>query len=136
MNKMMLKVTALTMIILQVACQYPVGSVKLPDPQKFLVVNAELTESYGKVQVTYTLTDVTSLGGFTIPPPPAFTSVYVLDGHGNRTDFSPDGRVDSLFHGVVGENYKLFIQVDGESYESSVETNYPNLQPRIVSGAQ
>ena len=103
------------------ACQYPVGSSKLPDPQRFLVIDAALSEHYGKVKVAWTLTDVTPQGAYINPIPPQATA-YVKDSHGNIHQFTPDGTIDSTFKGVIGETYQLFVQADGESYESDKET--------------
>ena len=106
---------------IQITCQYPVGSSKLPDPQRFLVIDAALTEHYGKVNVAWTLSDVTPQGAYITPTPPDAT-VYVKDSHGMIHNFSPDGTVDSTFKGTVGETYQLFVQADGEMYESDKET--------------
>ncbi|MFN7119523.1 MAG: hypothetical protein ACK4TA_22195, partial [Saprospiraceae bacterium] len=40
------------------SCQYPVDSAEVPDPQRFILIEADLTEHYGQVRVAYTLTDV------------------------------------------------------------------------------
>lgn len=93
----------------------------LPDAKKFLVIDAVLTDSFAKVNVTYTLTEVTAQGGYLFPRPPNATA-YVLDSHGNRTDFTPDGRKNTAFRGIVGETYKLYVQADGQVYESQAET--------------
>ena len=103
------------------ACQYPVDSSILPTPKRFLVIDAALTETYGKVTVNYTLDQVTSQGGYLFPTPPPATA-YVLDSKGIRTDFNPDGTRNIDFKGVVGETYKLYVQADGQSYESLAET--------------
>jgi len=103
------------------ACQYPVDPTSLPDAQKFLVIDAELTEDYGKVTVTYTLEEVTPQGGYLFPDPPQAVA-YVLDSQGNRTDFATDGTVNPNFKGIVGETYKLYVVADGQSYESLEET--------------
>lgn len=102
-------------------CQYPVDPTALPDPKKYLVVEAELTENYGKVKVFYSITDLTEQGSYHIPSPPQATA-YVLDGHGNRTDFSPDGKTDTVFRGVIGETYTLYVEADGKAYVSNPET--------------
>jgi hypothetical protein len=103
------------------SCQYPVDPTSLPDNQKFLVIDAELTEHHGKVNVTYTLEGVTPQGGYLFPDPPQATA-YVLDSKGNRTDFFTDGSLNDNFKGVVGETYKLYITADGQTYESTAET--------------
>lgn len=104
-----------------IKCQYPVDASALPDAKKFLVIDAALTDSFAKVNVTYTLTEVTAQGGYLFPKPPDATA-YILDSHGNRTDFTPDGTKNTAFHGVVGETYKLYVQADGQVYESQPET--------------
>ena len=104
------------------ACQYPVGSSALPDPKKFLVIDAELTEDYGKVRVTYTLDEVTAQGAYLIPPPLDNTFAYVFDSQGNQTSFPIDGSKNFNFHGTVGETYRLLVFVDGVQYESKPET--------------
>jgi hypothetical protein len=103
------------------ACQYPVDSSTLPETQEFLVIESELTENYGRVSVFYTLTEVTSNGGYLFPPPPQ-ASAYVLDSQGNRHDFNTQGARDTTFKGIVGETYRLFVEVEGRRYESQPET--------------
>lgn len=103
------------------SCQYPVSSSDLPDAQKFIVINAELTQSYARVNVTYTLTDVTSQGAYLFPTPPKATA-YVEDSKGNRTYFKIDGSRDTTFRGIAGETYKLYVSADGQNYESTAET--------------
>ena len=103
------------------ACQYPVDTSTLPEGKQFLIIDAELTEDYGKVTVNYTLKDVTAQGNYLFPDPPNAVA-YVLDSHGNRTDFIPDGSKNTSFKGIVGETYKLYVEADGRSYESKAET--------------
>ena len=103
------------------ACQYPVDSSTLPEGRQFLIIDAELTEQYGKVLVNYTLKDVTANGNYLFPDPPVATA-YVLDSQGNRTDFATDGSKNTAFKGVVGETYKLYVTADGQNYESTSET--------------
>ncbi|MCC6279644.1 MAG: DUF4249 domain-containing protein [Saprospiraceae bacterium] len=112
---------AAVLFLLPNACQYPVGSSELPDLKQFLVIDAKLTENYGKVLVTYTLTDVTPGGGY-LNPPPINASAYVEDSQGNQTYFAVDGSINTAFQGVVGETYKLFVFANGEAYESKPET--------------
>jgi hypothetical protein len=121
MDKIALYAVAVILLAYINACQYPVDSSTLPNTQRFLVIDAELTEDYGKVIVNYTLTDVTPQGGYVFPDPPDATA-YVLDSHGNRTDFTTNGIKNSNFHGVVGETYKLYVETGGEMYESIAET--------------
>jgi hypothetical protein len=103
------------------ACQYPVGSTKLPSPEKFLIIDAVLTEQYGKIKVGWTLTGVSTKGAYITPAPPQATA-YVKDSQGNTHTFSVNGTIDSTFKGIVGETYQLFVQADGEWYESKKET--------------
>ncbi len=121
MQKIMLFVVSILLLANLITCQYPVDSSALPDAKKFLVIEAELTDSFARVNVAYTLTEVTSQGGYLLPIPPDATA-YVLDSRGNRTDFTPDGTKNTAFRGVVGETYKLYVQADGEVYESEAET--------------
>lgn len=118
----MLKYSSFLLLLLLGGCQYPVDTSTLPDQIRFPVIDAELTETYGKVRVTYTLDKVTPQGAYLFPPPPENTFAYVLDSQGNRTDFAIDGSVNPLFHGVIGETYRLFVDINGEHYESKPET--------------
>lgn len=104
------------------ACQYPVDNSTLPDSKQYIVIDAEMTEAFGKVNVTYSLTDVTSQGGYLFPKAPKAVA-YVLDKRGIRTNFvKTDGTPDSTFKGRIGETYQLFVEVDGKKYESKPET--------------
>ncbi len=121
MNQKLLCFILLAIVMIG-ACQYPIDNATLPASKQYIVIEAEMTPSYGKVLVTYSLTDVTSLGGYSFPKLPKST-VYVLDGKGNRTNFvKTDGTADSTFRGKVGETYRLFVEVDGKKYESKPET--------------
>lgn len=107
------------------ACQYPVDNSTLPDAKQYIQIEAEMTETYGKVNVTYTLTNVSSLGGYQFPKAPKAV-VYVLDSRGTRTDFAKtDGTQNTAFNGKIGETYRLFVEVDGKKYESNPETMAP-----------
>lgn len=121
MNKTLLYTAILLLIAGIYNCQYPVDNSSLPELKKFIVIDAKLTEKYGKVLVNYTLTGVTSQGDYETPVPPDATA-YVVDSHGNRTDFATDGTADSTFHGIIGETYQLHVEADGKTYESKAET--------------
>ena len=121
MNKTLLYTVILLLIAGIYNCQYPVDNSSLPELKKFIVIDAKLTEKYGKVLVNYTLTGVTSQGDYETPVPPDATA-YVVDSHGNRTDFATDGTADSTFHGIIGETYQLHVEADGKTYESKAET--------------
>ena len=112
-------------IIILVKCQYPVDNSTLPNSKQFTVIEADMTETYGKINITYSLTDVTSKGGYLFPKPPKATA-YVLNSKGQRTDFAKtDGTPNTNFKGVIGEIYRLFVEVDGKKYESKPETMRP-----------
>jgi hypothetical protein len=121
MNKIVLFAGLAVLLTFILTCQYPVDSSVLPDSKKFLIIDAELTENYGKVIVNYTLKGVTPQGAYLFSDPPQATA-YVLDGKGNRTDFTTDGIADSTFHGVIGETYTLYVVADGNTYQSKPET--------------
>jgi hypothetical protein len=101
-------------------CQYPVDNSTLPEPKQYLVIDAELTPSFGKVNVTYSLENVTSKGGYGFPKLP-ISKVYVLDSRGTRYDFPKTDGSLNLFNGIIGETYRLFVEVDGKKYESKPE---------------
>lgn len=104
------------------ACQYPVDNSTLPASKQYIVIDAEMTPSYSKVLVTYSLTDVTSLGGYSFPKAPKAVA-YVIDNRGVRFDFTKtDGTPNTAFNGVVGSTYKLYVEVEGKKYESKPET--------------
>lgn len=102
-------------------CQYPVDSSKLPEPQRFLIIDAQLNQAFGRVNVAWTLTDVTPQGAYITPVPPQATA-YIQDSQGNVHEFSTDGTPDYSFQGQPGETYQLFVQVEGQMYESAPET--------------
>ena len=103
-------------------CQYTVDNSTLPDSKQFLIIDVELTPSYGKVNVTYTLQDVTSKGGYAFPKAPKAVA-YVIDNRGVRFNFTQtDGTPNTAFNGVIGSTYKLYVEVDGKKYESNPET--------------
>ena len=120
MNQKLRYFILLSMVVIG-SCQYPVDNSTLPASKQYIVIDAEMTPSYGKVLVTYTLADVTSLGGYSFPKVPKSTA-YVLDSKGIRTNFAKtDGTIDSTFRGVIGETYQLFVDIDGKKYESKPE---------------
>lgn len=121
MNHTTLFVAIVLLVALTDACQYPVNASEFPESQKFIVISAELTETYGRINVTYTLSGVTPQGAYQFPDPP-FASAYVMDSQGNRTDFATDGSINPTFQGIVGETYQMFVEADGNTYESKAET--------------
>lgn len=124
MSRVLLFAVVLLLAGLAHSCQYPVDSSELPDPRRFIIIDANLTERYGSVLVSYTLANVSSNGAYQFPKPPNATA-YIVDSKGNRKDFKTDGSRDSTFRGVVGETYKLYVSADGQTYESAAETMRP-----------
>lgn len=120
----MAKIAPLLML-LPSACQYPVDTAVLPDAQKFIIINAEVTEKWGRLSVKYALSEVNAQGGYLYGTDPVIDKAYITDSRGKITNFMPDGTLDTLFRGVVGETYKLFVQADGIRYESAEETMRP-----------
>jgi hypothetical protein len=121
MQKLIYFSSILAFVLLITNCQYPVKNSVLPDPQQFIIINADITEAYGKLSADYTLSEVTSLGGYSFTKKPVISNAYITDGQGVRYDFQADGFLPSTFQGKVGESYKLNLEADGNRYESSVE---------------
>ncbi|MDZ4708376.1 MAG: DUF4249 family protein [Saprospiraceae bacterium] len=116
------------------SCQYPVDLSNLPDTQKFLVIDAAVTEDFLRVYVAYSLEKVTSSGAYTLPKPP-LTKAVIVDGKGVRyTVKNTTGVIDTTFKGRIGETYQLLVEVDGKSYESEKQTMQacPELDSLIV----
>lgn len=112
-------------LIAFISCQYPVNFSNLPDTHKFLVIDAEVTENFAKLNVIYSLEDVSSTGAYTFPKPPK-TNAYLVDSKGVRYTFKNTlGVKDSLFRGRIGETYQLFVEADGKRYESTPEMMRP-----------
>ncbi len=105
-------------------CQYKVNDADLPSPEEYVVINAELTPHFGRVEVSLTASFVTPQGGYLFPPRP-FIIGHVEDSQGNRHDFNQNGVVDSTFKGKVGETYQLYLLVNGREYLSNKETMQP-----------
>jgi Domain of unknown function (DUF4249) len=103
-------------------CQYPVDNSTLPEAKQFLIIDAELTPAYGKVNVSYSLQSVSSLGAYLFPKAPKAVA-YVVDNRGVRFNFTlTDGTPNTAFNGVIGSTYTLYVEVDGKKYESKPET--------------
>lgn len=112
-------------ILFAISCQYPVDRAKLPDTQKFLVIDGEITEGFAKVNVIYSLERVTSNGAYTLPKAPLVTAV-IVDGTGTRYQIKNTlGVRDTLFKGKIGNTYQLIVEFDGKRYESTKETMRP-----------
>ena len=110
------------LLLFHLGCQFPIEHSELPETQKFLVIDAQVTENYLRLNVAYSLLDVTSRGEYTLPNPPQSTA-YLLDGKGiKHTISNTRGGIDTLFKGKVGDTYQLFVEADGNSYVSDKET--------------
>jgi Domain of unknown function (DUF4249) len=122
MKKYSLFAALLAFLLIQIDCQYPVKNSELPDPQQFIVITANITETYGFLKADYTLSEVTSLGGYNFTAKPVISNAYITDGQGRRYDFQADGFLGNGFQGALGQTYKLNLEADGKQYESLVET--------------
>lgn len=101
-------------------CQYPIDSYVQATKKRFLLINADLTDSYGKVTVEYSVDEITITNVYTTPPE-VKAEIYVEDSKGVKVPFT--NKIENKnFRGVVGETYKLFVNADGKTYESSRET--------------
>ena len=106
-------------------CQYPVNQSELPDTQKFLVIDGEVTEDFVRVNVSYSLDRVTSNGAYTLPKPPTVNAV-ILDGTGLRYPLKNTvGVRDTAFKAKVGITYQLVVEFNGLRYESTKEVLRP-----------
>jgi len=109
-------------LFFNIGCQFPIEHSELPETQKFLLIDAQITENYLKLNVAYSLLNVTSRGEYTLPNPPQ-TSAYLIDGQGVKyTINNTVGGIDTLFKGRVGNTYQLFLEADGNMYVSEKET--------------
>jgi Domain of unknown function (DUF4249) len=100
-------------------CQYPLTSYEQAHKERFLFINADLTETYGKVRVEYSI-DAIKLDNTYTPPPEIKANIYVEDSKGVRVAFQ--NKIENTnFHGVVGETYKLYVEAEGRKYESTAE---------------
>ncbi len=102
-------------------CQYPLDDIDQPKKQKFLVVTADLSESYGRILLEYSSEEVEG-ENINLNTQPLIGIAYVVDGSGNSSYFNTNGEKNTTFHGMAGEAYQLFIEVEGKQYESTIET--------------
>ena len=102
------------------SCQYTVDPYEQASKQRFLLINADLTETYGKITVENSIDEI-SLSNVYTAPPPVNAEIYVEDSKGKRTYFLNKAQNDN-FKGAVGETYKLYVTANGNKYESSPET--------------
>jgi hypothetical protein len=101
-------------------CQYRIDTPVQPTSKQYLVINAELTENYGKVLVENSIPKVETNGSY-VEPDALDAKIYVLDSKGNRSNFANDGIENYNFQGKIGETYRLFVEVNGNKYESLPE---------------
>jgi len=130
-----MKYLAIISFIYFFACQYPVDFSELPETQKFLVIDAAVTEDFIRVNVAYSLEKITSGGAYTIPKPP-LTKAFIADDKGVKYQVkNTTGIIDTLFKGKIGETYQLLVEADGKSYESDKQTMQvsPELDSLIVN---
>ena len=103
-----------------ITCQYPVDNYVQATKKRFLLINADLTDTYGKVTVEYSVDEI-SISNAYVPPPDLKAEIYVEDSKGVKVPFT--NKIENKnFRGVVGETYKLFVKADGNIYESLPET--------------
>ncbi len=106
-------------------CQYPIDTLPQPDKVTFVVITAEVTETYGKVAVERS--SINANGGEIGNAPVYLKGIaYILDSKGTRTDFAMDGTKNKNFQGKVGESYQLFVETEGKKYQSLVEVMPPS----------
>ncbi len=106
-------------LVTGIRCQYPADGYTQPDKKTFLVINGELTGSYGKVTVENSVQEIGSYNNYATPPAVA-SVIYVTDSKGQKFTFK-SGVKDSSFHAVTGETYQLFVQANGKMYQSTPE---------------
>ncbi|MDZ4708379.1 MAG: DUF4249 family protein [Saprospiraceae bacterium] len=129
-----MKYSSLFALILFFSCQYPVEISNLPETQKFLVIDAAVTEDFARVNVAYSLEKITSSGAYTLPKAPT-TKAFITDSRGIKYQVqNTKGVVDTLFTGKVGETYQLMVEADGKFYESNKQIMQasPELDSLIV----
>lgn len=113
-------------LVLGFTCQYPVDQSILPEPQKFLVVDADLSEQYVKLNVQYSITDLGLKGAYGVPRRPGSVVAFLQDSKGIKyTIKKSDGTQDTTIKGKVGETYTLYMTVDTKQYVSEPETMKP-----------
>ncbi len=103
-------------------CQYALDTpLETAKPKKYLVITADMTETYGRVSAEYSTEQIDPNK---IPKEPTFLSgtAYVVDSKGTRTDFVLTGVKNTAFKGKIGESYQLFIETEGKKYQSTIET--------------
>ena len=103
-------------------CQYPLDDLDQPDKQRFLVVTAEFTETYGSILIEYSSEEIASENIPLNNVSPLNGTAHVIDGQGNSISFQIDGEKNTAFNGVPGETYQIFIETEGKKFESLVET--------------
>jgi hypothetical protein len=109
----------LTCLSFIASCQYPLESYDQANKERFLLINAEITETYGKITVENSIDEIT-LSNVYSTPPPVTAEIYVEDSKGKRTYFQ--NKMENVnFKAEAGESYKLFVTADGKKFESTAE---------------
>lgn len=107
-------------------CQYPVDKSILPEQKRYLVVDADLSETYSRVNIQYSINDLGLNGAYGVPRRPGTMSAFYKDSKGNVIQIKKlDGTQDTTIHGKVGETYTLYVTADGNDYISTAETMRP-----------
>ncbi len=124
MKTLCLLISILFMLVIN--CQYPVDQTILPEGKRYLVVDADLSESYFKFNLQYSLTDLGLKGAYGVPRKPGSVIAYLQDSKGVRLNIKRfDGVSDTTIRGKVGESYTLNMTVDNKQYISELETMRP-----------
>ena len=101
------------------SCQFPIDTYEQANKERFLLINAELSDTYGTITVENSIDEITLSNVYTTPPA-VNAEIYVEDSKGKRTYFQ--NKMENVnFKGAAGETYKLFVTADGKKYESKAE---------------
>lgn len=106
------------------ACKYTLNSIDQTVKKTFISINASVTETYAKIEVEYSIDEISTNGGYTKPPKVDATA-FITDSKGNKYVVKATGAIDTTFKGKVGETYILTVETDGKKYVSSPETMLP-----------
>ena len=119
-------IIVIILMLLIIECQYPVDQSILPEGKRYLVVDADLSETYFRFNLQYSLTDLGSKGAYGVPRRPGSVVAYLQDSKGVRFTIKRfDGVIDTTIRGKVGESYILNMTVDNKQYVSQMESMRP-----------
>jgi hypothetical protein len=114
------------LLVLGSSCITPIDDFKQISSQRFLTVDAFLTDQIGSQKVRLYLSSDKLVGGSVLPL--TSSKVYVLDEKGARENFAESSTKGTYlssvnFAGRVGGTYTLNIETaDGKKYQSQAET--------------